>query len=325
MELNKPRPGYPFGYQILAQGSGSAGARGSKPPRFSELVEAAGPTHAASARFGLSPSTHRPVPKKLAAARPDAIDMGSRTWGNHRGHVVLTRSTAGQFANLIAFTWTDRDHTDLVGIGAWTPLKHAVATLHTIISAGAIQPVPSAPTSAAPVDGVSMVESPQWLSLLCRSMIAQPCPREIPRPASSFTIVQVGPYANGRSTTTTPTRLIDAAWGGATGRTGLDRPPRLVHLILSNGDRPSRATPTDTNLATLLRHGYPPRPILLGHPTWAGHDGTLSLGDCFGDHLCYRWTSKGTTDLVSIHAYDPLTQTISVLRAIVTSTTTTSP
>src|SRR5690348_10300455 len=133
-----------------------------------------------------------------------------------------------------------------------------------------------------------MVQSPPWLSVLCRSMIAQPCPREMPRPASSSTIVQVSPYANGRTTITTPTRLIDAAWGGPTGRPGLDRPPRLVHLVLSNGDRPSHATPTNTNPTTLLKHGYPRRPILLGHPTWSGHHGTLSLGDCFGDHLCYR-------------------------------------
>jgi hypothetical protein len=98
------------------------------------------------------------------------------------------------------------------------------------------------------------------------------------------------------------------------------RPPRLVHLIVSDGDRPASTAPVSrVDPAIFLRRRYPQHEIGLAHRHWTRSPATLSLGDCFNDHVCYRWTSRRRHHLVSIHAWSPLTQTLRVFARVVRS------
>jgi hypothetical protein len=62
------------------------------------------------------------------------------------------------------------------------------------------------------------------------------------------------------------------------------------------------------------------RPIPLGQRDWTLLPGRLVFGDCFGNHLCYRWRENGHGYQIDVHAWEPVTQTAHVLRAIVAST-----
>jgi hypothetical protein len=67
--------------------------------------------------------------------------------------------------------------------------------------------------------------------------------------------------------------------------------------------------------------GYiPTRPIPLGRRLWTSPAGSLIFGDCFANHLCYRWREHGETYQIDLHAWYPLAQTVAVLHAMVAST-----
>jgi hypothetical protein len=321
LETVRPTAHYPYGYIIFDQGSGAPGLNEARPPAFSEVVEATGPVRGATAKLGLSLRTPARLGQKVKQERPKALNFGARDWGGRSGRLVLTRSSAGQFANLLAFTWHRDSQIYVVAVGVWTPITEAAATLRAIVD-GQTEPKPLVELSpSGTVDGIDMTATPQWVSMLCHEQInGNACPSRIPTPAAPLTIVQVVPVKAGRSSTNATSKEIDVAWGGGTGSSKADKPPTLVHLVVSDGDRaPSEAPPARIDRAHLLDNGYPRSPLVLGHPEWAGHHGTLTIGDCFGDHVCYRWRSEGRNFLISMHAWSPLTQTLAVLARVVTS------
>ena len=65
---------------------------------------------------------------------------------------------------------------------------------------------------------------------------------------------------------------------------------------------------------------YVTRPIPLGERAWTASPGRLIFGDCFGNHLCYRWRHDGRRYQIDLHAWEPVTRTVQVLHAIVRST-----
>jgi hypothetical protein len=256
---------HPFSYVVFTHGSDS---RGAGPPAFGTVVAGTGPAGRAARRFGLSPAVRRPLSAWLAPGRR-ALDAGPRRWGGLAGRLLLTRARGpGEFRDLVAFTWRDRDQRRVIAVGAWGPFPQAVAALRAIVADRARAPAVRELVPAAPAGGVRMVRTPRGVRLLCRQAALRACPAVLPRPGSPGTFVQTAAHS------------LDVAWGGATGRPGLDRPPRLVHLTVADG--------------AAARH-------------------------CFGDHVCHRWTDRAGRHLVSLHAWTPRRQTRTVLAAVVRS------
>ena len=72
--------------------------------------------------------------------------------------------------------------------------------------------------------------------------------------------------------------------------------------------------------------GKRPKPLLFGPVRWSGKVGALFLapsypvGGQIGGHLAFWWRTHGTNYLMSIHAWEPLTECKRVLEAMVAST-----
>jgi hypothetical protein len=110
-----------------------------------------------------------------------------------------------------------------------------------------------------------------------------------------------------------------------------NRPPAMAHLVVAAGAvrrlapiwrlGVRRAYLTDGLMwfrrAHLLRFGA---------VRWAGRKGWLELAPSFsrggmlGNHLLFRWGRHGKEKLVSLHAWEPLTEAAAVLRRVVEST-----
>jgi hypothetical protein len=309
LALTTPTPGLPVTEFSLQQSSGTA----------SQVTVVVGGAGAVASRLADRDADRVPLrTAKDAGNRRRAESFGTYDWGGHRGALMLTRSVAGiGVGNLLTFTWAGDGRTFAVGIGAWDPLPTAAATLRAIVRHGLGAPGRTATSVYAPVARVPMVAAPNWLTLLCRTELGPaPCPAAIPRPSASLAVVQVSSAGGAGG------REIDAAFGGESGNPRRDRPPFLVHLTFSNQRAPGvRETPAAAPI-DLLHDGYPSHPVYLGAPVWGGHQGTLSLGAglCFGNHLCYRWREAARTYTVSMHAGSPLSQSVAVFRAVVSST-----
>jgi hypothetical protein len=285
VDIVRSRPGYPLSYVVLRHGFDSPG---TSPPQFGSVVEAAGSPRALRRTFGLARG-------------------GARRWGGLSGRLYRTgRPAPAPFRDLVAFAWRDGARLRMVAIGAAGP---AVAALRAIVRRRPATPravrelVP-----AGTAGGVAMVETPRWVSLLCRREQPRACPARLPRPDAPTTLVQVS-----------PAHAVDVAWGAPSGRASRDRRPGLVHLTVSRSRRHAAAPRGD--LSALPRHGYPRAPVGLGVRHWTTTPGALSLGarDCFGDHLCYRWPAAGRRRLISLHAWRPLPQALAVFAVVVRS------
>lgn len=207
----RARPAFPFGYVVLRHGADSLGA----------VVSATGPAGRAAHEFALSPAVRRPVSGWLTAPGRRAFDAGPRRWGGLAGRLFLTRSEgAGEFRDLVAFTWRDGRQQRVIAIGAWGPFAQAVATLRAIVG-DRPRAAPAVPelVPAAPAGGIPMVATPRWVRLLCRRYEPRACPAVLPRPGRAFTLAQVAPHS------------LDVAWGASEH----PRPPRLVHLTVGDG------------------------------------------------------------------------------------------
>jgi hypothetical protein len=117
------------------------------------------------------------------------------------------------------------------------------------------------------------------------------------------------------------------------GRPDQDRPPRLVHLIVLAGRVAAAfdfAWPGPDARRVAARDGLyaarRKRAVLLGRPAWAGRNGDLVLAPPFeaggginGNHLVFRWREGGTRYALSLHGWEPFSETVPVLRALVES------
>jgi hypothetical protein len=112
-----------------------------------------------------------------------------------------------------------------------------------------------------------------------------------------------------------------------------DRPPRLVHLVVLGGreavtfafewPRPGGAVTLEDGLYARERR----RALSFGERTWGGRSGELvlapayPLGGISGNHLIFRWREEGSYYAVTLHGWEPLTETAIALRAMVASST----
>jgi hypothetical protein len=117
------------------------------------------------------------------------------------------------------------------------------------------------------------------------------------------------------------------------GQPELDSPPRFVHVAVGVG-RASALLPFSWPPAgqVQLRNGLlrtdaqRSSALSFGPRRWAGIDGQLLLapphergGGIVGTHLIFAWPEGRDLDVVTIHAWEPLTETERVLREVVES------
>jgi hypothetical protein len=255
------------------------------------------------------------------------IALGPRRWSGIGGELSLTPSSyydLGELSDLVVFRWRDKAGAHAVGLNVWEPLTDAVATLRAIVSTLALQSVAQPPRTVALVDGVPMTTTPPWLADLCRTppMLRLACPGRVPAVGFPSAFVDVVP---------TPTSerpklkslLVSVSWGGEYANPRQNQPPQFVHLEFTAGHVVSsrRFAPPVPLSRLSVPSGYTvTRPIPLGQRGWTANPGELVFGDCFGNHLCYRWRENGRDYQIDLHAWEPVTQTAHVLRAIVAST-----
>jgi hypothetical protein len=107
-----------------------------------------------------------------------------------------------------------------------------------------------------------------------------------------------------------------------------NRPPRMLHVDVIAGDLERFTSFRETTKAT-LRDGLLRRdrtkPVDLGRLLWAGRAGRLYLapswprGGMLGNHLVFAWAELGRRYALSLHAWEPLTESARTLRAIADS------
>jgi len=165
-----------------------------------------------------------------------------------------------------------------------------------------------------------MTTTPAWLGELCRTtpMLRPACPRRVPAAGvqgASLDVVPTPPSERPRLTSV----LVNIQYSDLREK----RPPPFVHLELTAGRVVSStrfSQPVPIGRLTVPEGYAVTRPISLGRRDWTAHPGMLVFGDCFGNHLCYRWSQNGRDHQIDLHAWEPVAQTVRVLRAIVAST-----
>jgi hypothetical protein len=263
----------------------------------------------------------RPVAVRNGIAnglRRRPIALGPRAWSGLRGELSLTPSSyadEGELSDLVVFRWRDSAGDHAVGVNVWEPLTDAVATLRAIVSTLAHARGGNQARPVASVAGIPMTTTPGWLAALCATepLLRLACPTRIPAATAAGAYVDVVPTP--RSEEPKLTSLLVSV------QSATDRLPFHLELTagyVASGRRYAARKPISR--VTVPRGFVVTRPIPLGRRDWTTRPGTLVFGDCYGNHLCYRWRQNGRGYQIDLHAWDPVAQTAHVLRAIVVST-----
>ena len=159
-----------------------------------------------------------------------------------------------------------------------------------------------------------------------RSALLRPaCPRLVPRVAGylSYLGADLAPIRAAHD-------VFNLEHGGEhPNEPARNRPPRMAHVILVAGhvyraapfDDPARARRVPLRDGVVRQERS--QPVSFGRVRWGGREGTLYLappfptGGMLGNHLAFRWREQWTTYELSLHAWEPLTETARTLRAMV--------
>jgi len=181
--------------------------------------------------------------------------------------------------------------------------------------------------AAAPVELVAL--APKKLAH-CRkaALLRAACPRLVPRVRAE--------YLNHLAVEGEGTRFSLATFNLERGAEYRDapehnRPPRMAHLVVVGGHVERSAAGVFDNLRHVaLRDGLMrrtrERSLGFGTMQWSGHAGQLFLapsyprGGMLGNHLVFRWRTGRREYVLSLHAWEPLTEAAATLRAVVAST-----
>jgi hypothetical protein len=319
--------------QLEAGGEYFGNQRRNRPPRYVALFLASGNLGRALPELFPPPGV-RPAPVRdgLAnVARTTGLAFGRRRWGGIEGQLSLAPSHGRiplVYFNYLLFRWRDRTGDHVLGLHKWEPFHETVRTLHALVDrlgpAAAVALVsPAAPTIRG---GVATAPSPRWLLTACRSLRTRRiCPSRIPAANPRFIDLYYEPQWGSRKGSA-GANLIGVSWGAPhDNQPTRDRPPRFLHLDLTAGavrvrwhfDQPVARV---RNGLMRGRGGEAtPGPLPLGRRQWNGRRGVLVLGDCFGNHLCFRWRERGVAYQIDLHGWEPFTQTVAALRGIVFS------
>ena len=320
--------GNPANLLQLLSGSESAGnQRANRPPHLLGLVLGSGEVDRALSGL-LPPAGAVPVRARdglVAPARRKPLALGRRHWAGHAGDLALAPSTGPvplAYFRYLFFRWRDASGRHVVGLRAWEPFTESVRTLHALVVR--LAPAPERRFAYPPrrnAAGVVTARAPEWLLAACRALRTRPiCPHRIPAtPRTSldlFFLRKAGPTRQARQD------WLSAEWGTPYGSDpAQNRPPRFVHLDIRAGGVPLRRRfrhPTVRPHDGLFRRRGA-EPIPLGRPHWVPGGGVLVLGDCFANHLCFRWRQHGVGYQIDLHGWEPFSQTVATLHAIVSS------
>lgn len=180
-------------------------------------------------------------------------------------------------------------------------------------------------TTEPAVEPVELVLMPPQALRRCRRFdeLAEVCPRLVPEG-------RFGPGSGAYQASSSARFPVPEAWtfnfeqGGEDPRQPeRNRPPALVHLVVTAAPPLRTTVPRGTELRDGLMDERRRRPLYLGEATWGGHNGVLSLalpyplGGLQSNHLIFSWAagSKG----VSLHGWEPFTEVPAVLQAVVES------
>jgi hypothetical protein len=317
----------PFNVLDLEAGNEFLGDQGrNRPPRLIGVLLVSGDLERALPGL-LPPSDATPARVRdglASAARREPLSLGPRRWAALQGELALAPSQGRYplaYFRYLFFRWHDADGAHALGLRDWEPFSETVQTLHALVNR--LVPVPSRrfayPAHAVGLAGVAMSRTPEWLLAACGALRTRPiCPRRIPAARASSLDLFFEPNVPGPAG---HQDWLSAEWGTPHGDTANNRPPTFVHLDFRAGavplDKRFRRTVVAARDGLFLTRGTSPLP--LEHPRWAARSGVLVLGDCFGNHLCFRWRRQGVGYQIDLHGWEPFTQTVAALHAIVAS------
>lgn len=303
-------PRYPVSYLTLSSGDEWFGRpRRNRPPKFSSTTVMAGELDRLYPHCW--PAAHAvavdPNHVRLSSERRRPISFGTRRWGGLVGTLSLTPSrrctTWGQ--ETLVFRWQAAGAQRAVALHAWEPFSETAPTLRYLVESIGRD---------APASG-------DWFTTACIGLagLKPACPTWIPPARSNFFTMSYLPHQAQPGVTA----FLSAEWSGARPRPERNRPPGFLHVEVRAG-RPRPAPdgvvvqPHDGLMAN--RRYEDTRAVSFGPANWGGHAGLLVLGDCFGNHLCFRWRQHGVEYQIDLHGWEPFTQTVDTLRRIVRST-----
>ena len=314
--------GFPATISVESGGQYYGDPRRNRPPRYFHLTVTARHLGAQSAATWVHPRL--PPASRGDAVRSDTgrAELVSRpSWFGTAGSLILTRT------HDLAFRWRVGAAGYEMALHAWAPFREAAPTLR-VLAGRALAAPPFPPPSSSPVTQsghLRWIAPPRWVADACASVprLAGICPRTLPLARSRFISAFVAPRAiacpEGRRD------LVSVQWSAEdAAHPRRNRPPRFLHFEVSAGPGCLRFhfphAPVAPRPGMMLRRDYgTSAPVPLGRYAWGGHHGLLVLGDCFGNHLCFRWRAHGTSYQVDLHGWEPFPETVTVLRRIVAS------
>jgi hypothetical protein len=263
------------------------------------------------------------------ASRLHALLLGRMRWGGISGQLLLAPSGgpgALVYFHYLVFRWRDAGSEVAVGLHAWEPFRQTVQTLHAMVDR--LHDVPFSPITTPRAPGshpVPMTLPPEWFTRVCKSLRTRViCPTLIPAGPTNYVSVFLEPRwrssSKGRSDD-----LLSVEWGAPGADPARNRPPAFAHLELAAGDislagHVGGGAVAPRNGMMAGREGEAAVPaVRLASSNWGRRRGSLVLGDCFGNHLCYRWRRAGAIFQVDLHGWEPFTDTVATLRLIVQS------
>jgi hypothetical protein len=268
----------------------------------------------------------RPQNGQADARLRHALLLGRMRWGDISGQLVLAPSEghgALVYFRYLVFRWRDGGRELAIGLHAWEPFRETVQTLHAMVER--LHGVASAPIAMPPAPDshpVSMAPPPAWFTSACRSLRTRAiCPTLIPAGPTTYVSAFLEPrwrLSHGQSDD-----LLSVSWGGPHSDPARNRPPAFAHLELAAGDISlagkvgGGAVPPRNGMMANREGEAAESAVRLTSSNWGG--GSLVLGDCFGNHLCYRWRRAGADYQVGLHGWEPFTETVATLRQIVQS------
>jgi hypothetical protein len=255
------------------------------------------------------------------------------SWGASAGETSLGQlmlapsrgRSALVYFHYLVFRWREAGSEVAIGLHAWEPFRETVQTLHAMVER--LDDVPSTRIAMPRAPGshpVSMAPPPEWFTRACRSLRTRLiCPTRIPVGPTTYVSVLFEP--RWRSSQGKADDLLGVEWGAPGPDPARNRPPGFAHLELAAGGvslaghaDAGPVAPRNGMMAGRESEAASPA-VKLVSSSWDGHRGTLVLGDCFGNHLCYRWRQAGTNLQVDLHGWEPFTETVAALRQIVQS------
>jgi len=330
LSMSLGTPSYPFNLVHVEHGGEYFGdQRHNRPPRYVGWFLMSGPLEQLlPAIFRRTDGSGVPVHDGQAnAPRRHTLLLGTRRWGGITGRLLLAPS-AGRVAltyfHYLVFTWKDAGTDVAIGLHAWEPFHETVQTLHAMVDR--LHAVPPSPITGVPVAGrypVPMTSPPAWFTDACRSLRTRPiCPSLVPAGPTSY--ISVFSVPHWQVSDPGSSDLLSVEWGGPGRHPARNHPPVFAHLELAAGDarfgrRPAAAFVTARDGMMAGREGEMAAPVVHLRASRWPYGGSLVLGDCWGNHLCYRWRHAGHWYQIDMHGWEPFTQTVATLRAVVGS------